>query len=87
MSEKAVRKITEHECDYVICLKGNQETLHDDVRLYFETTQKEPNFYPLSKTSAKDHGCIEKREYFSTEDVDGIADKKGLDKSGIILYK
>ena len=75
--KKTVRKITEHECDYVICLKGNQETLHDDVRLYFETAQKEPNFYPLSKTktSAKDHGRIEKREYFLTEDVDGIADK------------
>ena len=22
-------------CDYVICLKGNHETLHEDVRLYF----------------------------------------------------
>ena len=75
--KKTVRKITEHECDYVICLKCNQETLHDDVKLYFETAQKEPNFYPLSKTktSAKDHGRIEKREYFLTEDVDGIADK------------
>ena len=32
--KKTVRKITEHECDYVICLKGNQETLHNDVKLY-----------------------------------------------------
>ena len=81
--KKTVRKITEHECDYVICLKGNQETLHDDVRLYFETAQKEPNFYHLSKTktSAKDHGRIEKREYFLTEDVDGIADKKVMSQN------
>ena len=62
--KKTVRKITEHECDYVICLKGNQETLHNDVKLYFETAQKEPNFYPLSKTKTltKAHGRIEKRE-------------------------
>ena len=75
--KNTVRKITEHECDYVICLKGNQETLHDDVKLYFETAQKEPNFYPLSKTKTltKNHGRIEKREYFLTEDVEGIADK------------
>lgn len=75
--KKTVRKITEHECDYVICLKGNQETLHDDVKLYFETAKKEPDFYPLSKTKTltKNHGRIEKREYFLTEDVEGIADK------------
>ena len=81
--KKTVRKITEHECDYVICLKGNQETLHNDVKLYFETAQKEPNFYPLSKTKTltKAHGRIEKREYFLTEDVEGIADKT----TGVIL--
>ena len=48
--KKTVKKIKEHQCDYVICLKGNQETLHEDVKLYFETAQKEPKFYPLSKT-------------------------------------
>ena len=76
--KKTVKKIKEHQCDYVICLKGNQETLHEDVKLYFETVQKEPKFYPLSKTktSEKNHGRIEKREYFLTDDVDWIADKK-----------
>lgn len=76
--KKTVEKITGHECDYVICLKGNQETLYEDVKLYFETAQKEPNFYPLStvKKSEKNHGRIEKREYFLTTDVDWIADKQ-----------
>ena len=40
--KKTVKKIKEHECDYVICLKGNQETFHDEVKLYFETALKEP---------------------------------------------
>ena len=76
--KKTVQKITEHECDYVICLKGNQETLHEDVKLYFETAEKEPNFYPLSKLkkSGKDHGRIERREYFLTDDIDWLSDKQ-----------
>ena len=76
--KKTVQKITDHECDYVICLKGNQESLHEDVKLYFETAIKEPEFYPLNKTKTlgKDHGRIEKREYFLTEDVDWIHQKE-----------
>ena len=75
--KKTVQKITEHDCDYVICLKGNQEILHEDVKLYFETAQNEPNFYPLSKTktSNKNHGRIERREYFLTTDIEWINDK------------
>ena len=87
--KKTVKKITEHECDYVICLKGNQETFHDEVKLYFETALKEPKSYPLAKTkiSVKDHGRIEKREYFLTDDVDWFEDKKewcGLKAIGMV---
>ena len=87
--KKTVKKIKEHECDYVICLKGNQETFHDEVKLYFETALKEPQTYPLSKTKVlgKDHGRIEKREYFLTDDVDWFEDKKewcGLKAIGMV---
>lgn len=76
--KKTVKKIIDNECDYVICLKGNQGTLHEDVKLYFETAIKEPEFYQLdkTKTTGKDHGRIEKREYFLTEDVDWIYEKE-----------
>jgi len=33
--KKIAEKIIDKEGDYVLALKGNQETLHDDVRLYF----------------------------------------------------
>jgi len=87
--KKTVKKITEHECDYVICLKGNQETFHDEVELYFETALKEPQSYPLAKTKilSKDHGRIEKREYFLTDDIDWFEDKKewcGLKAIGMV---
>lgn len=90
--KKTVQKITDNECDYVIGLKGNQGTLHEDVKLYFETAQKEPNFYPLSKnkTSDKNHGRIEKREYFLTTDVDWINDRNewaNLNAIGMVRSK
>lgn len=58
--KKTVKKIQEKHCDYVICLKGNQETLHEDVKLYFESVQKEPEFYPCFRTETleKGHGRI-----------------------------
>ena len=73
----------------MICLKGNQETLHDDVKLYFETAEKEPGFYPLSKTSTLDkgHGRIEKREYFLTTDIEWIENRDewaGLNAIGMV---
>lgn len=45
--KKTVGKIIDKKCDYVICLKGNQETLYDDVKLYFETALKAPQSYHL----------------------------------------
>lgn len=87
--KKTVQKIREKNCNYVICLKGNQETLHDDVKLYFETAEKEQEFYPLSKTSTLDkgHGRIEKREYFLTTDVEWIENRDewaGLNAIGMV---
>ena len=64
--KKIVKKIREKNCDYAICLKENQEAIHDDVKLYFETAEKKPEFYSFDKASMlnKDHGRIENRQYF-----------------------
>ena len=87
--KKTVQKIREKNCNYVICLKGNQETLHDDVKLYFETAEKEQALYQLSKISTLDkgHGRIEKREYFLTTDVEWIENRDewaGLNAIGMV---
>jgi hypothetical protein len=37
--DKFVEKIIEKGSDYVISLKGNQESLHDDVKLFLEMEQ------------------------------------------------
>ena len=64
--KKTVQKIREKNCDYAICLKGNQETIHEDVKFYFESAEKEPEFYSLDKTETcgKDHGRIENGSIF-----------------------
>jgi len=55
-------KIRSKKADYVLGLKGNQETLHDDVKLYFaddEFLKKCDYHYTVEKA----RGGIEKREY------------------------
>lgn len=75
--KKTVQKIAEKQCDYVISLKGNQETLHEDVKLYFETALQEFKLYPLGHTVTLDkrHGRIEKREYYLTQDVEWMKNR------------
>lgn len=87
--KKTVQKIREKNCDYAICLKGNQETIYDDVRIYFESAEKEPEFYSLDKaeTYNKNHGRIEKRQYFLEIDVDWLENREawaGLNAIGMV---
>lgn len=69
------KTIIESGADYVLALKENQKTLHDDVDLFFKEevltkTKKElvKNEIYL-KTLEKDHGRIEKREYYMVTNV------------------
>ncbi len=62
----------------MVCLKGSQGKLHDEVKLYFETVQGNRKNYQLKerKTKGKDHGRIERREYFLTTDIEWIENRK-----------
>ena len=65
-------KITEKKADYVINLKGNQETLHNDVSLYFEDFAQGCE---TTTTKEKGHGRIEKREYILETSIDWLWQK------------
>jgi len=72
------KKVVEAKADYVFSLKGNQTTLHDDVRLYFESALDQPQLYNEilnHKTLEKGHGRIEKRYYYLTEEVSWLPQK------------
>jgi predicted transposase YbfD/YdcC len=65
---KIVERIVEKEADYVIGLKGDQGTLNNDVRLFFENKPKAVTFR-LDATVDKGHGRLETRECTVTEDI------------------
>lgn len=78
-TQKAIaEQIIEKEADYLLALKGNQGTLHEDVQLYFEDAEEEDfsvSKFDYHKTVNKDHGRIEVRECWATEDVDWLSMK------------
>ena len=72
-------KIKNKRADYVLSLKGNQGTLHEDVKEYFGDSEflrkiKEKGNY--KKTVEKAHGQIESREYYQTENIHWLTQKK-----------
>ncbi|MEX1030528.1 MAG: ISAs1 family transposase [Paenibacillaceae bacterium] len=80
--------VVKNEADYVINLKGNQETLHNEVKDYFldaeqsgqlaaaKEQSKEEHKIGVHSTLEKGHGRIEKRTYFYSTDLDWMLDAK-----------
>jgi predicted transposase YbfD/YdcC len=70
--QKAIAaKMTERQADYVIGLKGNQGSLPDDAKLYFENERTQTLAGPLEKG----HGRLERREYFLETDIGWLPQK------------
>jgi predicted transposase YbfD/YdcC len=71
--------IVEKGADYVLSLKGNQGSLHDDVKLFFQD-HKQNNFKDASfdyhETVDADHGKIEIRKYWTTSGIDWLYGKE-----------
>lgn len=70
-----VKKIRKKRADYVLALKGNQGTLHGDVKLYFEDSEHVSGC-AYTKTIEKARGGIETREYWQTADVSWLPQRK-----------
>ena len=91
--KKTVKKIISKHCDYVICLKGNQETLHENVKLYFETALAQPQLYDIMKSKTKTekgHGRIETRQYFLSTEISNFISAeewKGIAAIGMVHSK
>jgi predicted transposase YbfD/YdcC len=86
--KKIAKEIIEADADYVLALKGNQETVHEEMRSFLEGAIAEleaprPQGAKLSKAAAslatfetveKDHGRWERRRYFQSAELDWFAD-------------
>ena len=64
-------QIIEQGGDYVISLKGNQGTLHEDVKEYFENPVL-LNKCLISEENDKGHGRLEQRIAYSYDDIDSL---------------
>lgn len=86
--KKIAQEIIEADADYVLALKGNQETVHQEVKTFLDQIVAEKAAPPLPKaklskaaaaltgleTVEKDHGRLETRRYYQSADLDWFAD-------------
>ncbi len=76
--------------DYVLALKGNQSSLHDEICNYFEQAEQ-VNFEGIDHQSycmvEEGHGRTERRRFYAADDIDWLPERdrwKGL-KSIVLL--
>jgi predicted transposase YbfD/YdcC len=68
---KIAQQIIDQGADYVLALKGNQETLHDDVRRFLDDPQTK---LARAADTDKGHGRIETRTAALTTDIAWLQD-------------
>jgi predicted transposase YbfD/YdcC len=79
-------RIADKKADYVLALKGNHATVHEEVTEFFtdavapcatEAAQSvRPGTMDFFQTIEKGHGRIETRRYWQSTDIDWFEDKK-----------
>ena len=99
--KKIAREIKEADAEYVLALKGNHETVHQEVQSFLDHAlaqkkQKRPKGARLPQAAAalgeletvgKDHGRLETRRYYQSDQLDWFADKaewEGLRSVGMV---
>ena len=93
--KEIAEKIVDKEADYILQVKGNQETLLEDISLYFKEElfqrpkkelEKEGRYW---KEMDFDHGRMELREYYVENDVEWLRKNhpgwKGLKGAGACI--
>lgn len=72
---KIASEIVAAQADYVLALKGNQSTLHEEVKGFLEDAQAGgfPEIaHDFLETNERGHGRVETRRYWITEDIDWL---------------
>jgi predicted transposase YbfD/YdcC len=70
-----VKKIRKKRADYVLALKKNQANLHEDVKLYFDDSELLQKC-AYTKTVEKARGGIERREYWQTDKISWLPQRR-----------
>jgi predicted transposase YbfD/YdcC len=78
------QQIVDGEGDYVISLKGNQGTLHEDVQLFLDDVN---NHELIHESNDKGHGRIEQRIAIASQDIEWLQERHnwpGLKSIGMV---
>ncbi len=84
-------KIESKKGDYVLAVKENQKTLYEDISLYFgdeEHLKKIKDKGNYHRTSEKNHGSADVREYYQTSSINWLTNKekwKGIKSIGMVI--
>lgn len=95
--KKIAKQIIGSGADYVLALKGNHETVHDEVKMYLDDAIRQQSGRPAPQgekpelvhieTVEKDHGRLETRRYWQSENIGWFADLtkwEGLRSVGVV---
>lgn len=99
--KKIAKEIVEADADYVLALKGNQETVHEEVKAFLDDAlaerqspravgaklSKEAAGLAYLETVEKDHGRLETRRYYQSDQLGWFADQdkwEGLQSVGMV---
>lgn len=85
--KEIVKKIISKEANYVIAVKDNQKTLHEDIKDFFDESLKNDfkNInYDYFKEVSKGHGRIETRRYWLSTNLETIAHKENWESLNCI---
>lgn len=94
--KKIAREIIDADADYCLALKGNQSTAHEEIRAFFDDLippdpamgpPPQPQQTDYVESVEADHGRIETRRYWITDQIDWFADIEqweGLRSFGIV---
>jgi len=88
--KKIAREIKEADADYVLALKGNQEKVHEEVKTFLDHAAVEKGkqrsvgaavpkiaaTLQTCETVEKDHGRLETRRYYQSQELDWFADRE-----------
>jgi len=84
------KEIKEADAEYVLALKGNQTKAHEEIKRYLDDAiDRQAHELDKHETVEKDHGRIEQRTYWQSDQLDWFEDRdkwEGLRSVGVVEH-
>ena len=74
--KKIAKKIRESNGDYIFSLKGNQGTLHEEVKLFLDDAIANSSVHDYNRAVNSGHGRVEVRKVWYSENVQWMKDRQ-----------